>query len=84
MAVDIQSLRHAHDRGLTVGVISAEGRPRVRREIDEFVKDVDVANLYLLALKELQKPEVWKDRYSFFQIAGAWTCLRLGGWGMCR
>ena len=70
MAVDVQSLRHAHEHGLTVGVISTNGALRTRLEIDEFIKDKDMANLYILALINLQKMDSWRDRFSYFQIAG--------------
>jgi hypothetical protein len=70
MAVDVNSLRHAHEHGLTVGVIHTNGALRTRLEIDEFIKDKDMANLYILALINLQKLVSWRDKFSWFQIAG--------------
>ena len=73
MAIDVSSLRHAHERGLTVGVIHTNGALRTRLEIDEFIKEKDMANLYILALINLQKTDSWMDKFSYFQIAGNYT-----------
>jgi hypothetical protein len=70
MAVDVKGLQHAHEHGLTVGVVPSNGALRTRLEIDEFIKEKDMANLYILALINLQKMESWTDRFSYFQIAG--------------
>ena len=70
MAVHIKSLQQAHEDGLTAGVVHANGALRTRLEIDEFIKQKDMANLYILALISLQKLESWKDRFSWFQMAG--------------
>ena len=42
----------------------------MRLEIDEFIKDKDMANLYILTLTNLQKMDSWRDPFSYFQIAG--------------
>lgn len=55
---------------MTVGVIPTNGALRTRLEIDEFIKQKDLANLYILALINLQKMDSWRDRFSWFQIAG--------------
>jgi hypothetical protein len=70
MPIEADNLRIAHERdGLVVGVISTDGVLRTRLEIDTFIKDVPMTNLYLLALQELKALD-WRDRFSFFQIAG--------------
>jgi hypothetical protein len=70
MALDIDDLQQAHADGLTVGVVHSNGALRTRLEIDEFIKQKDMANLYVLALINLQKSDSWKDRFSYFQMAG--------------
>ena len=70
MVVNIDQLQDAQDLGLTVGVVSSDGVPRARKEIDEFVKDTDVLNLYLLALIDLQRTSRWEDTFAYFAIAG--------------
>jgi tyrosinase len=45
------------------------GKVELRLEIDEFVLDKDVLNLFLLALDQLQK-KPWTDPWSWFQISG--------------
>jgi hypothetical protein len=70
MALDIDDLQQAHADGLTVGVVHNNGALRTRLEIDEFIKEKDMANLYVLALINLQKSDSWKDRFSYFQMAG--------------
>jgi tyrosinase len=78
MAVDIKGLQQAHEDGLTAGVVHANGALRTRLEIDEFIKQKDMANLYILALINLQKMESWRDRFSWFQIAGEHLQARNG------
>jgi len=70
MAVNIESLTQAHGSGPTVGVKLTDGKLRVRQEIDDFIRDPELANLYILALLQLQKHDSWKDRFLYFQIAG--------------
>jgi hypothetical protein len=70
MAVHVSNLRPAHEDGLTAGVIHDNGTLRTRLEIDEFIKRKEMANLYILALHDLQKVDTWKERFSYFQIAG--------------
>jgi hypothetical protein len=40
---------------LTLGVTNPDGSLRTRLEIDMFVKNVAMTNLYLLALRELKR-----------------------------
>ena len=78
MAVNVDKLRNSQVAGLTVGVVPEDGNTKLRLELDDFIQDADVANLYFLALIELMKPGVWEDPFSWFQIAGvyAWRgCL---------
>ena len=70
MVVNIDQLQYAQDQGFTIGVVSTDGASRERKEIDDFVKDTDVLNLYLLALIDLQRTARWEDHFSYFQIAG--------------
>lgn len=70
MSVDVGRLQQAQDHGLTTGVIPTNGTVRMRKEIDEFVKDTDCFNLYVLALIDLQRTARWEDPFSYFQIAG--------------
>ena len=70
MAVHVNNLRPAHEDGLTAGVVHDNGALRTRLEIDEFIKRKEMANLYILALHDLQKVDTWKERFSYFQIAG--------------
>jgi hypothetical protein len=52
MFVDTVALQAAQDKGLTVGVIPTDGSQALRLEIDDFVADADLANLYFLALEQ--------------------------------
>lgn len=83
MTIDVGHIEDATRRGLTVGVVLPGSAPRMRKEIDEFIKDTDCFNLYLLALTDLQRlpgtPEEqyhgsrhlgWEASFSYFQIAG--------------
>jgi tyrosinase len=83
MTIDVGHVEDATRRGLTAGVILPGAAPRMRKEIDEFIKDTDCFNLYLLALTDLQRlPGTtvehyygtrslgWEAPFSYFQIAG--------------
>jgi hypothetical protein len=70
MTIHVNSLLPAHEDGLTAGVVHDNGALRTRLEIDDFIKRKEIANLYILALHELQKVDTWKERFSYFQIAG--------------
>jgi hypothetical protein len=70
MAVHVSNLLPAHEDGLTAGVVHDNGALRTRLEIDDFIKKKEMANLYILALHDLQRVDTWKERFSYFQIAG--------------
>jgi hypothetical protein len=59
--------QQAIGKGYILGLKSDKIEPRL--EIDEFVLDKDVLNLFLLALLELQQKS-YEDPWSWFQIAG--------------
>lgn len=54
--------------GYVVGVKNGTVVPR--REIDEFVLDKDLLNMFLLALERLQEEEYYLNAFSWFQISG--------------
>lgn len=83
MTIDISHIEESTRKGITAGVVLPGGAPRMRKEIDELIKDADCFNLYLLALIDLQRlpdtPEEhyygtrrprWDAPFSYFQIAG--------------
>ena len=57
-------------QGSTVGVVPPDGSVQPRLEIDDFIQDVDLVNLYLLALQELMQQDR-KMPFPYFQSAGA-------------
>ncbi|OCL11103.1 Di-copper centre-containing protein [Glonium stellatum] len=67
--IDTTQLAAQQAQGLTVGVVPLDGSVQPRLEIDDFIQDSDLANLYLLALQELMQQD-WKKPFSYFQIAG--------------
>jgi tyrosinase len=72
MTIDITELQSLQAKGLTVGVVAKDRSLRTRLELDDFIQDRDVANLYFLALKDFME-EPWngpQSAFSFFQIAG--------------
>ena len=83
MTIDTSHIEEATRRGVTTGVVLPGAVPRMRKEIDEFIKDADCFNLYLLALIDLERlpgthkneyygtrrPE-WDAPFSYFQVAG--------------
>jgi hypothetical protein len=54
--------------GYVVGVENGTVEPR--REIDEFVLDKDMLNLFLLALENIQDERHFHEPFSWFQISG--------------
>ncbi|KAJ2894577.1 Tyrosinase [Zalerion maritima] len=70
MSVDIQALRDAQSRGLTVGVVPTTGKPALRLEIDDFIQDTELANLYFLALEAFQSKGVNNKPFSYHEISG--------------
>lgn len=61
------SAEQAQDDGYVVGLQDGDIRPRL--EIDDFVLDKDVLNLFLIALINLQRKD-YRDPWSWFQISG--------------
>jgi tyrosinase len=71
MAVNVESLKAAQARGLTVGLVPAPGTPLpLRLEIDDFIQDTELANLYFLALASYMSEEAAKTPFSYFEISG--------------
>jgi hypothetical protein len=61
------TVKDAISQGYVLGLQSGKIEPRL--EIDEFILDKDVLNLFLLAIIELQSKD-YTDSWSWFQIAG--------------
>lgn len=62
-------LNTANAKGLVIGIQGAGVVPRL--DIDVLLsKEPDCFNLFVLALRELQTEKSWKDKMSFFQMAG--------------
>lgn len=71
MSVDIDALKAAQARGLTVGVVPrAGGKPALRLEIDDFIQDTELANLYFLALEALMSAKGHEKPFSYHEICG--------------
>ena len=68
MAMPVSLSVTALQEGHVVGVQTGRVEPRL--EIDEFVLDKEVLNLFLLALIRLQDDASYKEPWSWFQIAG--------------
>jgi hypothetical protein len=61
----------AMKEGYVVGV--KNGRVEPRLEIDDFVRDKELLNMFLLALEQLQLEGDYENRpWSWFQIAGTY------------
>lgn len=69
MSANTEAIRNAQRQGLIKGLGSL-GPPQLRLEIDEFIQDVDMTNLYLLAMIEIMKDGVSQDPFSWFQMGG--------------
>jgi hypothetical protein len=67
-------VKAAINQGYVVGLKSSKVVPRL--EIDEFILDKEVLNLFLLAIIELQAKD-YSDPWSWFQIAGNTMILAL-------
>jgi hypothetical protein len=67
MASTYDLVQEAIGNGYVLGLKSDKVEPRL--EIDEFILDKDVLNLFLLALIQLQQKN-HEDPWSWFQIAG--------------
>jgi tyrosinase len=69
MSVDVDALKTAQSRGLTVGVVPPNGSQALRLEIDDLIQDEDLANLYFLALEAFQSDEVSSQAFSYFEVS---------------
>jgi hypothetical protein len=58
----------AQENGYIVGLRTGKVEPRL--EIDEFILDKDVLNLFLLALIHLQHDRHHREPWSWYQICG--------------
>lgn len=63
----------AQQEGYVVGLRTGKVEPRL--EIDEFILDKDVLNLFLLALIQLQDDKYHKEPWSWYQICGEFTAI---------
>lgn len=70
MAVDVSALRAAQARGLTLGVVSKSGDRPLRLEIDDFIQDVELANLYFLTLEAFMAKGIAESPFSYYEISG--------------
>jgi len=71
MSVDINALKAAQANGLTVGVVPKAGTPLpLRLEIDDFLQDTELANLYFLALESFQSDKESVKAFSYYEISG--------------
>jgi hypothetical protein len=62
------SAAEAQEDGYLVGVRTGKIEPRL--EIDEFILDKDMLNLFLLALIQMQDDQYYKEPWSWYQICG--------------
>jgi hypothetical protein len=70
------SVADAVERGYITGLKTAAILPRL--EIDEFVLDQDVLNLFIIALERLQSKD-YNHPWSWFQISGILLLVSLAG-----
>jgi tyrosinase len=70
MSVDINTLKDAQAKGLTVGVVPKSGQTALRLEIDDFIVDKELANLYFLALEAFMANDIYKQAFSYYEISG--------------
>ena len=70
MSVNVQALRAAQAKGLTKGVVPESGTPVLRLEIDDFIQDTELANLYFLALEAFMSHDIYKQPFSYYEISG--------------
>lgn len=91
MPVDVNALRTAQGKGLTVGVISKTDDRPLRLEIDDFIQDVELANLYFLALEAFMSRRISDDPFSYYEISGihgqpwrAWDRVTSANFGPSR
>ena len=71
MAVNVEELRALQQEGLTVGVVPTNGSLRTRLEIDDFIRDNDLTNLFIISLGLLMnEPWTTDHPFSYFQMCG--------------
>ncbi|KAF6830947.1 tyrosinase [Colletotrichum musicola] len=70
MSVDVSALRIAQARGLTLGVVPKSSDRPLRLEIDDFIQDVELANLYFLALEAFMSKDAAENPFSYYEISG--------------
>ncbi|KAF4827508.1 Tyrosinase [Colletotrichum tropicale] len=70
MSVDVNALKAAQDKGLTVGVVPTSTDRPLRLEIDDFIQDVELANLYFLALEAFMSKSDSETPFSYYEISG--------------
>jgi len=67
MTINIPAIEQAQQNGITIGVVPDGGKTALRLEIDDLLKDTELANLYLLALDAAQKDST---PWSYYEISG--------------
>ncbi|KAL0937178.1 tyrosinase [Colletotrichum truncatum] len=70
MSVDVNALKAAQAKGLTVGVVPKSTAKPLRLEIDDFIQDVELANLYFLALEAFMSKGISENPFSYYEICG--------------
>lgn len=71
MAVNVDALNAAQARGWTTGLVPPPGTPPpLRLEIDDFLLDTELANLYFLAMASYMGEEAARSPFSYFEISG--------------
>jgi len=64
-------LEKAQKEGTIIGLDKVTGQTVDRLDLDELLfKEPDAFNIFLIALQNLQKDEIWTEKFSFFQVAG--------------
>jgi len=51
-------------------VIPTDSSQALRLEIDDFLADADIANLYFLALEAFMKDDISSQPFSYYEISG--------------
>ncbi|OHW91286.1 tyrosinase precursor, partial [Colletotrichum incanum] len=88
---NLKALRNAQSRRLTVGVIPKGVNKPLRLEIDDLLQDVELANLYFLALEAFMSKKVSESPFSYYEIGGihgqpwrAWDGITSAEFGSSR
>lgn len=72
MSILVSAVETQED-GYIVGMRTGKVEPRL--EIDEFILDKDVLNLFLLALIQLQDDKYHREPWSWYQICGEFAAM---------